>query len=196
MKLKLTKNLIIVLILIGILIFLLAESILRPKVFSQSFAEMLFGQKRYSQAGKIFKGNSRGEDPVASANLAKSLYKQEKYSDAAKANEPALHKGRNKDKANFDSGNAAYRMGDYKQAIKHYRESVLLNPNDPDAKANFELALRRMKENPPPSPKPKNEPDKEKQEEIRNILGGLDNKESSDRKQQQSESAGKTKNWW
>lgn len=193
---KLPKHILAFILLALIIAFFLFELLLRPKVFSQSLADSLYRAKRYPKAESIFKRNAIDKDPTAAANLAKSLYKQEKYDEAETANEQAVQNAKTKSRAHYDSGNIAYKKQDYQSAIDHYRQSVLLNPKDADAKANFELALRKLQQNPPPPPKQEPKKDKEKQEEIRNILGGLDNKESSDRQQQQPSQAGKAGKWW
>lgn len=190
-----TKHIVIILFLL-LLMFIIGEMILRPRVIPQSLAEMLYKHNQYKQAENLFKHNNRKADATATANLAKSLYKQEKYSEAdssyALAKEDSKHKG----ELSFDRGNSAYKQGDYQNALQHYRDALMLLPEDSDVKANYELALRKQQPPPPPKPKEDKKQDKQKEEEIRNILGGLDNKESSDRQQQQkSQSAPKDK-WW
>ncbi|MDD2228907.1 MAG: tetratricopeptide repeat protein [Candidatus Cloacimonetes bacterium] len=196
MKLK-RKRLILILLLLIILGFIL-EFVARPKVISQSLAEFLYKTKRYSTADKIFTRNGKDGDATASANMAKSLYKQDKYEDAQKYSEQALSKANAKASLNYDSGNIAYKQGDYQAALEHYRKALLQNPKDADTKANYELALKQMQNQAQKQAPPKQEEkeDPKKQEEIKNILGGLDNKESSDRKQQNPQQGLPSTKWW
>lgn len=188
---KIKRRRLLAIALIAISLFLLFELLLRPKVISQSLASMLYKTRNYAQAEKIFNKNAGKGDAKASANLAKSLYKQEKYQ---QAEEPA-NNARNLKNKYYDLGNISYRQGDFEKAAENFKRAMLDNPNDTDAKANYELSLKQ-KDKQAPKPEPKEDPNKEKQEEIRNILGGLDNKESNDRKQQQEQGDIPLDKWW
>lgn len=179
-------------LLLLIMLFLLIELLLRPRVLSQALAETLYKLKQYKQAESIYSKNAEKETATSNANLAKSLYKQERFADAAVAADSSLS-ARQKAGVFYDRGNAAYKQQDYEKAVDYYRKALLANPNDADTKANYELALRKQQNQPPP-PKPK--PDEKKQEEIRNILGGLDNKESSDRQQEKGQGNYRNSKWW
>lgn len=195
---KIKRNQLLLALFIILLVFLLSELILRYRVVTQSLAEQLYKLKQYKQAETILQRNNAKSDSISAVNLAKSQYKQEKYKEAEESSDAALQKAKRRGAASYDRGNIAYKQGDYEAALKHYRDAILQMPEDTDAKANYELALRKKLQQPPPPPKPKEdkEQDKKKEEEIRNILGGLDNKESSDRKQQpQGQNVPKGK-WW
>jgi Ca-activated chloride channel family protein len=194
---KLRRPQVALLILLLIVLGFLFELAFRPKVVSQSLAELLYKGKRYPSAEKIYTRNAKHGDSTASANLAKSLYKQGKFADAAKPSEAALSQAPNKSNYLFDNGNIAYKQGDYKAALEHYRKAMLQDPKDTDAKANYELTLKKLQNQPQkPPPQPDKEKDQSKKEEIRNILGGLDNKESSDRKQQNPQQGLPPTKWW
>ncbi|GAB1468719.1 hypothetical protein MASR2M64_14660 [Candidatus Cloacimonadota bacterium] len=196
MKLK-RKHLLLLLLVLIVLGFIF-ELVVRPKVISQSLAEFLYKNKGYHAAQKIFTRNSKDGDATAAANMAKSLYKQDKFKDAQKYSEQALGKANDKAALNYDSGNIAYKQGDYKSAVERYRKALLQNPKDADTKANYELALKMMQSQPqkPPPSEQEEKKDPKKQEEIKNILGGLDNKESSDRKQQNPQKGLPSIDWW
>lgn len=178
-----------------IVLFFLAEVVLRHKAFTQSIADLFYQAKRYSTAEKIFTRNGSKGDKIASANLAKSLYKQERYADATGPSADALAQDSIHSALNYDAGNIAYKQGDYQSALEHYRRALLQNPNDADTKANYELTMRKLQQQPPP-PKQEENKDEKAQEDIRNILGGLDNKESSDRKQQRPNQDIPPDKWW
>ncbi len=57
-------------------------------------------------------------------------------------------------KAYYNLGNVYYEMGRYDDAVLAYQQTLLVTPNDEDARYNLELALRRI---PPPSPTPSEE---------------------------------------
>lgn len=188
---KVNKRKLLLIVLIAILLLLIFEVLLRPKAVSQSLASMLYKAKNYPRAEKIFSKYAGKGDEKANANLAKSLYKQEKYQ---QAEEPATNAKNQKSQA-YDLGNIAYRQGAYQKAAENFKRAMLSDPNDQDAKANYELSLKKSDKQ-APKPEPKEDPDKDKKEEIRNILGGLDNKESNDRKQQNRQNELPPDKWW
>ena len=60
----------------------------------------------------------------------------------------------------FNLGNSAYKQGDFESAVSFYKQSILYNPSDEDARYNLELALRawekqkkKKEESPPRSQK-------------------------------------------
>jgi tetratricopeptide (TPR) repeat protein len=196
MKLKsILKNKFLPLILLLlILLFLLTELLFRPLVVRQSLAQQLYKLKRYENTEKLLARNARKDKGIANANLAKSLYRQQRYTEAdstsalATANHP-------KASIYYDRGNAEFQNRKFEAALKSYRKALLADPEDKDTKANYELTLRKLQMQPPPPPKPQQE-DKQKQEEIKNILGGLDNKESSDRQQNKKPGNPGQGKWW
>ncbi|MDY0152589.1 MAG: tetratricopeptide repeat protein [Candidatus Cloacimonas sp.] len=195
---KINRNQLLLALFIIVLLFLLSELIWRHKVVTQSLAEQLYKLKQYKQTESILQRNNAKSDSISAANLAKCQYKQDKYKEAEASSEAALQKAKHNGALSYDRGNIAYKQGDYETALKHYRDAILHMPQDTDAKANYELALRKKLQQPPPPPQPKEdkEQDKKKEEEIRNILGGLDNKESSDRKQQPKGQNVPKGKWW
>jgi tetratricopeptide (TPR) repeat protein len=46
----------------------------------------------------------------------------------------------------YNLGNTAFQMGDYRSATEAYKRSLLLAPNDQDAKYNLEYALRMLQQ--------------------------------------------------
>jgi len=185
-------------ILIILLLFLAVELIFRHRSFVNSLAHELFRFERYQSAEKLLE-NSSSEDPVGNANLAKSRYKQGEYDEAKTALEQALKLDEDSPKLLYDMGNIAYEMEDYQAAVDYYSEALLRNPTDEDIKANLELALRKLDENPPPPPQedPEDqEQDESRNEQYQNILDALDNLEAQDRQNRARRSPPKTENWW
>ena len=183
---------ILLIVLIVLILALILELLLRPDVFFNSLGSELYGLKRYKAADAIF---NRHQDKAENlANSSKSRYKSGDFKAAQEPSDQALENALNDPSLHYDRGNIAYQDKDYQGAVDSYREALLLNPNDRDAKANLELALRKLKENPPPPPQKQEE--QSDQEEVRNILEALDNKEARDRQQQQGNQAPRTDKWW
>ena len=81
--------------------------------------------------------------------------------------------------------------------MENYEKAIILDNTDEDAKANLELALKKLQDNPPPQePEPKEEKQQNNEEEVRNILEALDNMEVQERKNKQQDTMPKTDNWW
>ena len=194
MSTKTRRNIIIIIAVI--LVLLILELIFRPKVLRQSLAEPFYKAKKYSRAEDLFRKNSLKSDALANANLAKCLYRQNRFAEADSAASIALNSAKDKKDILYDLGNIAYQQKDYSKALKDYKEALLLNPEDDDLRANYELTLRKMNKQPPPAVGLQQNKDDKKKEAIRNILEGLDNKESTDRQQLRSKQSLKTDKWW
>lgn len=182
-------------------VLLLLQCLFMPKALRQSWAEAMYRIGKYPSADKVLSKNATGQDDIAKANLAKSKYKQGRYQDAETPAKAALAATPDSPGRNYDLGDIAYRQGDYQTALEQFRKAMLQDPHDRDAKANYELALKKMQQQ-PQQPKPQDKQDKQqeqnqqKQQDIRNILGGLDSKESSDRKSNQPQGGSGGDKWW
>jgi Ca-activated chloride channel homolog len=193
---RIQKILLLALILLIVLVGL--DLLLRPRSFFNSLGSQLFRLKRFESAEKLYERNHDEEDTVASGNLAKSRYKNQDLEAAAAAADEALDNSPDSADLYYDRGNIAYQQEDYQAAVENYEQALLLDPRDEDTKANLELALKKLEENPPqPEPEPKPETQEERdEEEVRNILEALDNLEARERKQQRDQTPPKTENWW
>ncbi|MCB5253675.1 MAG: tetratricopeptide repeat protein [Candidatus Cloacimonadaceae bacterium] len=191
------KQKILLSILAFLLLLLILELVLRPQVFRNSLGRELMNLKRYESAQKLFAKDAENESAVSAGNLAKSRYKKGDFSEAESASEEALTKDPEAAALHYDRGNIAFQQEDYEAAVKSYEQALLSDPTDEDTKANLELALKKLDENPPP-PEPEPEPDEEQrdEEEVRNILEALDNLEARERKNQNDRTPPKTQNWW
>jgi Ca-activated chloride channel homolog len=187
---------ILVIILILLLALLAMELLFRSGVLRNSLGRMLYQSGRYDSAAALFEQN--GDDSVAKANLGKALYQEGHTEEAAKAFDEALAASEDKADLLYDRGNAAYASKDYQAAVENYTESLVLDPEDKDTKANLELALRKLLENPPPQPeqKPEEQEQDRNEEEVRNLLDAMDNKEAQDRKDQKPRAPHRSENWW
>ena len=80
-------------------------------------------------------------------NLASSLYRQEKYDEAGKALETVKDAAPASTHAadyHYNVGDVALQKKDYGAAVKAFRESLLLNPGDLDAKENYIYAKKML----------------------------------------------------
>lgn len=201
MKLNLSRTqLIIAGILLLLSLLLLAELIFAPWLLKSSWAASHYNTGRYGSAGKIYQElkSKQPEDKIATHNEAKSLYKEGDVSAAASTLKSLEKSGKDDPKLQYDLGNAAFRQNDYKQAAEHYKQAILMDPDDYDAKANYELALRKLNEKEQkPQPQDQNQQQKkEEQPDYDNILGALDQREALDRQQKQGTPERRTRNWW
>ena len=100
-------------------------------------------------------------DAALQYNLGTRRYLQGDYDKAASALSQALGfaRGRLQSRAAYNLGDALYRQGQakaatapdqagrlYSQALEHYRAAIRQDPHDEDARFNYELVERRLKE--------------------------------------------------
>jgi Ca-activated chloride channel family protein len=84
-------------------------------------------------------------DPVLQYNLGAAAYQGQNYPEAVQAFGAAspsekVPAGR----LLYDLGNALYRSGNLPEALGAYREALRENPDDEDARFNYELTLRQL----------------------------------------------------
>ena len=85
---------------------------------------------------------TKENDAAASLGLGASQYQLGDIPNAAKSFEEAL-KSKNtniQDRAYYNLGNSLYNQQKMEESIAYYRKALELNPNDDDAKFNYELA--------------------------------------------------------
>lgn len=83
---------------------------------------------------------------AAQYNLASSLYRQEDYESAGKALESVREMPDLGADYHFNAGDVALQKKDYASAVQSFRQSLLLNPSDLDAKENY-IYAKKMLEN-------------------------------------------------
>jgi Ca-activated chloride channel family protein len=107
-------------------------------------------QQLYEQASTNYlKSNaSTGNYYKSLYNQAASLYKQEKYEEAAaeitKMIENANLNDKLKAKAYHNLGNSMLQQGKYQEGIDAYKKSLKANPSDMDTKYNLEYAKQKL----------------------------------------------------
>jgi tetratricopeptide (TPR) repeat protein len=109
-----------------------------------------FSQGKYSDAEKAYLDaqiDNPGR-PEILYNLGNSLIKQKKYDQGIQALRQSMG-GENKElKENgwFNTGNALFLMGDYRNSAEAFIQALRLDPADGDAKHNLEMALKELEE--------------------------------------------------
>ena len=81
---------------------------------------------------------------AANYNLASSLYRQEDYESAGKALEAVKGQPLPAD-YHFNAGDVALQKKDYASAVQSFRNALLQNPGDLDAKENYIYAKEMLK---------------------------------------------------
>ncbi len=110
----------------------------------------LFIQGRYEDAEKAYleaQGISPGR-PEILFNLGNSLIKQKKYNQGIQSLRQSISKGDKgiKESSWYNTGNALFLMGRFKDSAEAYVQALRMNPADSDAKHNLELALMKLKQ--------------------------------------------------
>lgn len=103
---------------------------------------------------------------AAGYNLANTLYRQEDYDGASKAMEPVREAAAGSSDYFYNLGDIALQKKDYQAAVDAFKQSLLLNPADLDAKENY-IYAKKMLEN------------------QQNGGGGDDNQDNNDQNQDQ-----------
>jgi tetratricopeptide (TPR) repeat protein len=149
----------------------------RPALANGLTADQLFHQGRLDEAGKKYRQALAGDpdNPALHYNLGDVLYQQKQYARAA----AEFEKGLASDdltlqaKSYFNLGDSHFQMAaaaggkldsaekEYRQAIQAYEASLALNPDDADARANLELARKKLQQI---QKKQKNRENRDKQE--------------------------------
>ena len=141
-----------ILILLALLVLLLATAC------SPSKAEKLnkegndaFTQQAFQEALVSYQ-TAQIEDPELAEpyyNAANALYRQGAYADALKQMQMALSFADQEELAQagfYNLGNSSYNQQDLQTAVASYTESLLIDPDDQDAKYNLELALQQLQQ--------------------------------------------------
>ncbi len=129
-----------------LIIFLTASSVNDARK-----ANSAYERGDYSEAVQLYR-QALEQDPDNAKlyfNLAKSLYELGQTDDAMEAydrfknltDSPA-----EQSMADYNKGRMLADQELYDEALNYFREALINNPDDPDAKHNYELALRKMQQ--------------------------------------------------
>jgi len=113
----------------------------------------------------------------ANYNLANTLYRQEKYEDAANSYKYVAEQKENdkslRAKAYHNYGNSLLKQEKYKESIDAYKNALKLYPNDKETKYNLEYARKKMIQQ------------QQQQQEQQQNQDNKDDKEKQDQQQKQ-----------
>ena len=110
----------------------------------------LFSEGKFREAEKAY-GDAQARDPGRPElyyNTGNALLKQKNVDSALQALRQAISRGGRalQARAWYNSGNALYEAGRYRESADAFIQALRSEPADRDAKHNLELALRRLKE--------------------------------------------------
>jgi Ca-activated chloride channel family protein len=125
--------------------------------FSQNTKdEIIKGNKAYkennfSEAENAYRDalKNNEKDEVANYNLGNALYKKDDAEEAAKAFDNAIKSTDNieiKQKAFYNKGVALQKAKKLPECIVAYKNALILNPNDEDARQNLQRALKQQQQ--------------------------------------------------
>ncbi len=156
----------------------------------------LYRKGKYEEALKKYQEAlvHEPDNPKIHYNIARALYKMEQYDEAISEFQLGLLE---KDKifhANtfYNIGNCQFKKGQLNAAIESYKTTLLLNPEDIEAKQNLEFcnkikeqlqnqpqgdSLNQQQQQPQPQPQPQPRKSEVSREEAARILQALKNKE-------------------
>ncbi|MBN1197631.1 MAG: tetratricopeptide repeat protein [Candidatus Aminicenantes bacterium] len=184
-----------------------------------------YSQGQFGEALQKFL-SARGLKPQDAAlqhNTAAAMYKLGKFQEALEEFSRVDPESRGVSRRDFhyNLGNTYFRLKQFDKALDHYKQALLQDPGDFDAKRNFELALQQLqqqkkqRQDPEQSPRdqkrkpgeskpdaqpPKGENGKEQkpQEKYRTLLQYLSQKEKEqlkERKRKVAREARREKDW-
>ena len=137
-------------ILLLVIPFLLFWHWFEPAAKKNQQGMKAYVEKKYEQALQAFL-SAKGVKPELGQlknNTASTLYQLKKYKTAleefSKINPE--RSGILKSEFLYNLGNAFFRLNQYEKALESYKNSLILNPDDINAKKNYELALKKLEE--------------------------------------------------
>jgi len=128
-----------------------------------------YRQQQYDKAEAEYNRalSTSPSDKIAKFNLASSLIKQGKTSDANKLLFPLTTKENHADirsKAAYDQGVMLTQQKKLEESIELYKETLRLNPDDQDARENLQKALLELKKKNPPKKQEEKKKEQQKQQ--------------------------------
>ena len=162
-----------------------------------------YSEQHYNKALENFLSAKgiKPESPELKNNTASALFNLKKYQEAFEEfskidPEKSVISGSD---FYYNTGNTLFRLNKLKEALDSYKKSLILDPENIDTKKNFEITLKKIKEqNKNKKDQDKNEKkNKKKDEKYKNIMKYLNQKEKDQMKKikKKSGNSKKTKDW-
>ena len=165
-----------------VLFFLCLEIIL-----SQDKGIDYYNNQKFGDAKNYYESVILNNSSIPEAHFGKgaSSYQLGDFDSAEKAFDQSLKSSNNliKSKAYYNLGNTSYKINKKEEAIAYYRKALELNPNDKDAKYNYEL----LKYQPDPPKEENQDQDKQEQEQQEQEQQEQEQQEQEQQEQEQQE---------
>ena len=160
--------------------------------FALESAEELYRRGEYHKAEQAFmkKDMKNPKDIRNRYNRGCASFMNSDYKGASAAFKSVLKRTDDKNisfRAAFNQGNSLYKLGDIKSAADSFKKAILLNPEDDDARYNYELAVKTLIENEKQKDNKKNNNNSQEQRDQDNKNK---KKDDSKNKKNDSESSG------
>ncbi len=109
----------------------------------------LYNQGRFAEAEKAYAASDMDhpKDTRYRYNRGCAAYQNSDYQGATAAFSSVLRRAQDNEtrfRSAYNLGNAAFKQGDLASASAHYKQAILWNPENKDAKYNLELAVREL----------------------------------------------------
>jgi Ca-activated chloride channel homolog len=161
--------------------YLSADILNYDKVLSNLKGVKYYNKEDYGKADSLFNENSINypNDSRLHYNQGNAKYKNGQLEDAEYSYNLALKNNEfeQRSEALQNLGNVKFQQKDYQNAIKNYRDSLVENPENMDARFNYELAARMLQRQQEQQQNQQQESDKDNEEE----------KDKQDQQQQQKQ---------
>lgn len=171
------------------------------KIFANNKGVSNYEKGKLKNAQQDFYNNSvkNPKDSTLHFNLGNAYYQNKEYDKAETEYQYPLRDGKFQDKSIVyqNIGNINYDKKEYKKAIENYRKSLLENPNNQDARHNYEmvskLLKRQQKQQQNSKDSKKNKKDQDKKDQKKQNKQQEDKKKQDQQKQEQQKQEQKKK---
>ncbi len=129
-------------------------------------ANQLYKEKKFPEALSEYQQSLKenADDPVLNYNIGDTYFRNEKFEDASRFFDKLLTEENTaagmRQKAFYNKGVTLSQQSKLEESIEAYKNALLLDPNDSDARINLQKALLEIKK--------KQQPEKERQEQEKN----------------------------
>lgn len=152
-----------------------------------------YNQKNFRDAIKYFKKAYKEDKNLKfKFNLGDSLYKLKKFDNSSNIFNSIAKKTEDlqlKEKSLYNEGVINYKNKKYKKALENFKLAIKLNPEDRDARVNYELTLKKLNQK-----KNKNNQSKNNNNKKKNKNKHKNKKQKQKQKQRQNQNQNKNKN--
>ena len=140
------KNIILTLTILSPLLFRVISP--APATAAES-PDQLYNQGQFAEAEKAYAASDMDhpKDTRYRYNRGCAAYQNSDYQGATAAFSSVLRRAQDNEtrfRSAYNLGNTAFKQGDLASAEAHYKQAILWNPENKDAKYNLELVLREL----------------------------------------------------